>query len=58
MHGLVRSVGEGREVRPKAVASAVTVDLATGTHEAVPVTMSKGTGYRPETRHTDTGPGW
>jgi predicted transcriptional regulator len=37
-HGLVRLVREGREVRPEAVASAVTVDLATGTYEAVPVT--------------------
>jgi DNA-binding transcriptional ArsR family regulator len=44
-HGLVRLVREGREVRPEAVASAVTVDLATGTYEAVPVTsMSESTG--------------
>src|ERR1019366_5654413 len=44
-HGLVRLVQEGREVRPEAVASAVTVDLATGTYETVPATaMSEGTG--------------
>src|ERR1700722_17343601 len=36
-HGLVRLVREGREVRPEAVASAVTVDLATGTYEVSPV---------------------
>jgi predicted transcriptional regulator len=34
-HGLVRLV---REVRPEAIVSAVTLDLATGTYEAVPVT--------------------
>jgi DNA-binding transcriptional ArsR family regulator len=44
-HGLVRLVREGREVRPEAVASAMTVDLATGTYEAAPVTaMSEGIG--------------
>ncbi len=37
-HGLVRLVREGREVRPEAIASAVKVDLATGTVEAEPVT--------------------
>lgn len=37
-HGLVRLVREGREVRPEAVVSAVTVDLATGTYEVAPVT--------------------
>jgi predicted transcriptional regulator len=43
-HGLVRLVREGREVRPEAVASAVTVDLATGTYEAAPVpAMSEST---------------
>jgi predicted transcriptional regulator len=36
-HGLVRLVREGREVRPDPIASAVTVDLATGTYEAAPV---------------------
>lgn len=39
-HGLVRLVREGREgreVRPEPAASAVTVDLATGTYEAAPV---------------------
>jgi predicted transcriptional regulator len=36
-HGLVRLVREGREVRPEAIASAVTVNLATGTYEASPV---------------------
>ena len=39
-HGLVRLVREGREVRPEPAASAVTVDLATGTYEAAPVTDS------------------
>ena len=43
-HGLVRLVREGREVRPEAIASAVTVDLATGTYEAAPVkAMSEST---------------
>jgi predicted transcriptional regulator len=37
-HGLVRLVREGREVRPEPAASKVTVDLATGTYEAAPVT--------------------
>ena len=32
-HGLVRLVREGREVRPLAIASALRVDLATGTYE-------------------------
>ncbi len=36
-HGLVRLVRNGRDVRPEPVASAVTVDLATGTYEAVPL---------------------
>ncbi len=36
-HGLVRLVREGREVRPDPIAGAVTVDLATGTYEAIPV---------------------
>lgn len=36
-HGLVRLVREGREVRPEAIASAVTVNLATGSYEASPV---------------------
>ena len=36
-HGLVRLVREGREVRPEPVASALRVDLATGTYEATPV---------------------
>jgi len=36
-HGLVRLVREGREIRPEPVASALRVDLATGTYEATPV---------------------
>lgn len=36
-YGLVRLVREGREVRPEPVASALRVDLATGTYEATPV---------------------
>ncbi len=36
-HGLVRLVREGREVRPEPIASALWVDLATGTYEATPV---------------------
>ncbi len=36
-HGLVRLVREGREVRPDPIAGALTVDLATGTYEAIPV---------------------
>jgi predicted transcriptional regulator len=36
-HGLVRLVREGREVRPEPIASAVKVDLVTGTYEATPV---------------------
>ena len=44
-HGLVRLVREGREVRPEAVASTVTVDLATGTYETATVTaMPESTG--------------
>jgi predicted transcriptional regulator len=39
-HGLVRLVREGREVRPEAAASALTLDLATGTYQAVPVSES------------------
>jgi DNA-binding transcriptional ArsR family regulator len=41
-HGLVRLVRKGRSVRPEAVVSAVTLDLTTGTYEAVPV-MSDST---------------
>ena len=37
-HGLVQLVRAGREVRPEAIARAVTVNLATGTYEAAPVT--------------------
>ena len=37
-HGLVRLVREGREVRPEAIARAVTLDLTTGTYETAPVT--------------------
>jgi predicted transcriptional regulator len=36
-HGLVRLVRDGREVRPEPIASAVTVDLTTGTYQATPV---------------------
>ena len=36
-HGLVRLVREGRDVRPEPIASAVRVDLATGTYEAMPL---------------------
>jgi predicted transcriptional regulator len=36
-HGLVRLVREGREVRPQPIASAVNVDLATGTYAAIPL---------------------
>jgi predicted transcriptional regulator len=36
-HGLVRLVRNGRDVRPEPVASAVRVDLATGTYEATPL---------------------
>ena len=36
-YGLVRLVREGRDVRPEPVASAVRVDLATGTYEATPL---------------------
>jgi predicted transcriptional regulator len=36
-HGLVRLVREGRDVRPEPVASAVRVDLTTGTYEAMPL---------------------
>jgi predicted transcriptional regulator len=39
-HGLVRLVREGREVRPEPVASAVTVDLMTGTYQATPLAAS------------------
>jgi predicted transcriptional regulator len=35
-HRLVRLVREGREVRPEPIASAVRVDLATGTYEITP----------------------
>jgi len=35
--GMVRLVREGRDVRPEPVASAVTVDLTTGTYNVTPV---------------------
>jgi predicted transcriptional regulator len=36
-HRLIRLVRDGREVRPEAIASAVRVDLATGTYETTPL---------------------
>jgi len=36
-HRLIRLVRDGREVRPEAIASAVCVDLATGTYETTPL---------------------
>lgn len=38
LHGLVRLVKDGREVRPEPIARSFTVDLETGTYEAKPVT--------------------
>jgi hypothetical protein len=38
MHGLIRLVKDGREVRPEPIARSLTVDLETGTYEAKPVT--------------------
>ncbi len=35
--GMVRLVREGRDIRPEPVASAVTVDLTTGTYNVTPV---------------------
>jgi len=35
-HRLIRLVREGREVRPEPIASAVRVDLTTGTYETTP----------------------
>jgi predicted transcriptional regulator len=35
-HGLVRLVREGREVRPEAIVSKLTLDLTTGTYETAP----------------------
>lgn len=39
-HRLVRLVREGREVRPEPIAGAVRVDLATGTYETVPPSVT------------------
>jgi predicted transcriptional regulator len=36
-HRLIRLVREGREVRPEPIASAVRVDLTTGTYETTPL---------------------
>ena len=39
-HRLIRLVREGREVRPEPMASAVRVDLATGTYETIPLSAA------------------
>jgi DNA-binding transcriptional ArsR family regulator len=39
-HGLIRLVREGREVRPEPLATALRVDLASGTYETTPLRNS------------------
>ena len=36
-HRLIRLVREGREIRPEAIAKAVSVDLLSGTYETTPI---------------------
>jgi predicted transcriptional regulator len=36
-HRLIRLVREGREIRPEAIAKAVSVDLVSGTYETTPI---------------------
>jgi len=39
-HRLIRLVREGREIRPEPLASAVRVDLATGTYDTTPLSAA------------------
>jgi predicted transcriptional regulator len=39
-HRLIRLVREGREIRPEAIAKAVSVDLVSGTYETTPISKA------------------